>query len=468
MSLTKSIAAWAAGVKWQDVPARVQEHAKDDLRDVLSVMFAGALTTSAQIAAQYARASPGPVPLAAGGTAAPPAAAFANGVAAAALDLEDGHYRGGAIHPASVVCAAVLASAPPGASVAGVLTAQIAGFEVCLRAAATLWPRYPGDWYHCTGCTGAIGAAVAAAYLRGLDADAMFRAIVIAWQHAPMSTFALPMVKESIGWGAQTGTSAALLAESGYMQLPDGYDPPMPNVMPGTPFDREGADQDSFVTSYGTVWEAGATYFKQFAACRYIHAAASGLHAMASEHKLTSENIASIEVGTHRGAVFLAEPQPRTLEHAQYSFPHVLAAIVIDGRAGAAEISESHLDDPERAALASRVTVTHDESMDREYPARYGSRLRVTRTDGRVLEGRFLDAPGDAACPLTQMELQDKWRSTLALVVPDDVASGLLHGIGDPGRRFADVIGPVFRAMAIPATPVHTGADPQHQHSRGD
>ena len=223
MSLTKSIAAWAAGVTWQDVPTRVHEHARNDLRDVLSVMFAGTLTTSARIAAQYARASPGPVPLAAGGTAALPAAAFANGVAAAALDFEDGHYLGGAIHPASAVCAAALASAPQDATVADLLTAQIVGFEVCLRAAATLWPKYPGDWYHCAGCAGAIGAAVAAAHLRRLDADAMFRAVVIAWQHAPMSTFAIPMIKESIGWGAQTGASAALLAESGYMRLPDGY-----------------------------------------------------------------------------------------------------------------------------------------------------------------------------------------------------------------------------------------------------
>ena len=38
--------------------------------------------------------------------------------------------------------------------------------------------------------------------------------------------------------------------------------------------------------------------------------------------------------------VFLAEKRPQTLEHAQYSFPHVLAAIVLDGAAGAAEISE--------------------------------------------------------------------------------------------------------------------------------
>jgi 2-methylcitrate dehydratase PrpD len=317
MSLTRTIATWAAGVRWQDIPADVQEHAKDDLRDLLSVMFGGAATTSAQIAARYARLSPGSVPLVAGGTAALPEAAFANGVAASALDFEDGHYLGGAIHPASVVGAAALASAPSHATVADLLTAQIVGFEVGLRAASLLWSKHPEDWYHCTGAAGAIGAAVASAHLRGLDADGMYRSIVIAWQHAPMSTFAIPMLKESIGWGAQTGAAAAQLAELGYMQLPDNYDPPMPDVMPTTPFDRAGIDRDPFVTSFGTVWEAGNTYFKQFAACRYTHAAAGGLRGMVEENGLTADDIAAIEVRTHEGAVFLAEQRPQTLEHAQ-------------------------------------------------------------------------------------------------------------------------------------------------------
>jgi len=451
MSLTRSIARWAAEVSWADVPPAVQEHAIADLRDTLSVMFGGAATTSARIAADYARESPGPVPLVAGGTAALPEAAFANGVAAAALDFEDGHYAGGAIHPASVVTAAALASAPADATVEDLLLARVVGYEVCLRMAALLWSKHPEDWYHCTGCAGAVGAAVASARMRGLDADGMYRAIVIAWSHAPMSTFALPMLKESIGWGAQVGASAARLAALGYMRLPEGYQPPMPDVMPETPFDRQGVDGNDYVTSYGTVWESGNTYFKPYAACRYTHAAARGLSDMVREHGLTADTIASIEVGTHVGAVFLAEKRPQTLEHAQYSFPHVLAAIVLDGGAGAAEIAEDRLSDPDRAALADRVTVSHDVALDAEYPAHYGSRLRLTTTDGRVLEDTFLDAPGDAAAPMSGEELERKWHSTLNLVVSEMVADDFLREIGEPHLPLADVIGPVFADLSTSA-----------------
>jgi 2-methylcitrate dehydratase PrpD len=451
MSLTKSIARWAAEVSWADVPPAVQQHAIADLRDSLSVMFGAAGTTSARIAAEYARTCPGPVPLVAGGTAALPEAAFANGVAAAALDFEDGHYAGGAIHPASVVGAAALASAPADATVEDLLLARVVGYEVCLRMAALLWSKHPEDWYHCTGCAGAVGAAAASARLRGLDADGMYRAIVIAWTHAPMSTFALPMLKESIGWGAQVGASAAQLAAAGYMRLPEGYQPPMPDVMPETPFDRQGVEANDYVTSYGRVWESGNTYFKPYAACRYTHAAARGLSDMVRQHGLTADAIASIEVGTHVGAVFLAEKHPQTLEHAQYSFPHVLAAIVLDGAAGAAEISEDRLNDPARAALADRVSVVHDPALDAEYPAHYGSRLRVTTSDGRVLEDTFLDAPGDAALPMSAAELDHKWRSTLNLVVSEKVADDLLREMGEPSRRLAEVIGPVFADLSSSA-----------------
>jgi 2-methylcitrate dehydratase PrpD len=258
-------------------------------------------------------------------------------------------------------------------------------------------------------------------------------------------------VKESIGWGAQVGASAAHLAAAGYMRLPQGYQPPMPDVMPETPFDRHGVDGNDYVMSFGAVWESGNTYFKPYAACRYTHAAARGLSDLVREHGLTADAIASIEVGTHVGAVFLAEKRPQTLEHAQYSFPHVLAAIVLDGAAGAVEISEDRLGDPERTALADRVTVTHDEALDAEYPAHYGSRLRVTTTDGRVLEGVFLDAPGDAALPMSAAELELKWRSTLNLVVSEKVTDDLLRQIGEPHRPLADVIGPVFANLSSSA-----------------
>jgi hypothetical protein len=52
---------------------------------------------------------------------------------------------------------------------------------------------------------------------------------------------------------------------------------------------------------------------------------------------------------------------------------------------------------------------------------------------------------------MTADELDRKWRSTLNLVVPDNVADDLLREIGDPRRSLTDVLGPVFAALSTSA-----------------
>ncbi|WP_164737879.1 MmgE/PrpD family protein [Streptomyces luteoverticillatus] len=361
---SRRVGSWASHLRWHDLPEPVRDRAADALRDTVAVMFGGAGTTAARLGAAYARTGPGGVPLAAGGSAAPDRAAFANATAATALDFEDGHYLGGGIHPGSIVVAAGLAAAPAGTTVRDFLTAQVAGYEVGLRAGALLWPRHSGDWYHCTGTAGSLGAAATAARLRGLDGEAVTRALVLAWQHAPMATFALPMAKESIGWGASVGVAAAELARAGYLALPAGYTPPAPPGFAATPFDVPGAEKNEIVASLGEEFEAGRTYFKAYACCRYIHAAAHGLGTLMDRLGIGAGEIEEIEVRTHAGALFLSEQDPRTLEHAQYSFPHVLAAVALEGAAGARQINEDRLGDPSRAALARRVRVTHAPDLD--------------------------------------------------------------------------------------------------------
>ncbi len=415
-------------------------------------MFGGAVTTAAGIAAGYARTSPGDVPLAAGGFAEPTKAAFANATAATALDFEDGHYLGGGIHPGSVVIAAGLASAPAGTTVRDFVAAQVAGYEVGLRAGALLWPQHPGDWYHCTGTAGSLGAAAAAARLRGLDAEATTRAIILAWQHAPMATFALPMAKESIGWGAAAGVTAAELAQAGFLRTPDGYEPPALPGFAATPFDVPGAEDNEFVTSFGKVFESGRTYFKRYACCRYIHAAAHGLGVLMDQLGVNAEQLAEIEVQTHQGALFLTESDPRTLDHAQYSFPHVLAAVAWDGAAGARQISEAYLGDPRRTELARRVELVHAPELDDVPPAAYPSRVRIRTFDGREASELFTAAPGDLEFPLTAAQLRSKWLETMSLAMSAEVAGPVLDGLGDPERELAEVLAPAWKAVAAPAT----------------
>ncbi|WP_183407791.1 MmgE/PrpD family protein [Nocardioides marmoriginsengisoli] len=440
-----TITTWAAGLSYEDLPAEVRERAAFALSDTIATMVGGAPTESAAIALDYAAVAAGPAPLVTRGTSTTPAsAAFANGVAASALDFDDGHYLAGAIHPGSVVVPGMLAVADGSTTVAQALVAQVVGYEIGLRAAALLWPKHDGDHYHATGCAGAIGSAAAAAKLLGLDADGIARAIKIAWVHAPMSTFNTPMVKESIGWGASTGVAAAELARAGWMKVPAGYAIPSNEVLPPSPFHQPGAAEDPFVTSIGTTYEVMNTYFKSFGACRYTHAAGAGFAELLAEHGLKADDIASVRVGTHQAATFLDEVAPQTIETAQYSFPLVLGALALWGEVGAPEMAASSLDDPERLAFAAKVRLEHDADLDQHYPARYPSRVEVTTTDGRSVSGVYLDAPGDPGSSFGPDEMKAKWIRLLTPALGESGTASVLAGIADPTASLTSVLGPVW------------------------
>jgi len=441
MPALDTIAAFVAGLTADAIPGPAKVRAALALRDTIGTMVGGTQTSAARIASDVARRDHGDSALVGGGVASSGMAAFANGVAASALDFDDGHYRGGAIHPSSVLVATLLASAPPGATLDALLTAQVAGLEVAVRAASLLWPKHPDDDYHCTGTGAALGAAAAAAKLRGLDTDGIARAIAIAWAHAPMAAFQWPMLKESIGWSAATATTAVRLAEAGFMSFAGERRPPAPDVFPPTPFDRAKAMDDPFVDTWGTVFETANTYFKPFAACRYTHAAAGGLRDFMRTNSLAADDIRSIEVGTHRAAVFLDETRPPSLEHAQYSFPFVLAAIACHGAAGAGEISEDRLDDPAMLDFCDRVSVSHAADLDALYPAHYPAVLRITGNDGSRCDLMCEIAPGDSEAPMTSDELHDKFLGLVTLVLGEDESRDLATDLVAPSGAVADLVG---------------------------
>lgn len=446
--ILETISTWAAELSWAALPEDVESRATDALRDTIATTVGGANTDAALIARQFAVRAGGDAPLVLGGGSTTPAhAAFANGVAASALDFDDGHYLAGAIHPGSVVIPAVLAVADRSTTVQDALVAQAVGYEVGLRAAHLLWPKHDQDHYHATGCAGAIGAAAAAAKLLGLDADGIARAIKISWAHAPMSTFGTPMVKESIGWGAMTGVAAAELAAAGFMKLPEGYVLEVNAVMPPTPFHQPGAAEDPFITSIGTKYELLNTYFKSYGACRYTHAAGAGFLELMAENSLKSDDIVSIRVGTHHSATFLDEVAPKTIETAQYSFPIVMASLALWGAAGAAEMDKSRLDDPERLEFAGKVELAYDADLDQYYPQRYPSRVDIV-TEGGSYSGVFLDAPGDPGTSFGAAMMRSKWEDLLVPRLGDQGATAVLDGLRDPSAALMETLAPVW---AVPA-----------------
>jgi 2-methylcitrate dehydratase PrpD len=441
--LLAEISGWASSLHWSDVPDDVGQRATWALSDTVSTMVGGASQRSAAIAREVAAVRGGSSPVVGSSLRADPGyAAFANAVAASALDYDDGHFAGGAIHPGCVIIPAVLATSNARTTVEQALLAQVVGYEIGLRVGFLLWRRSDTDLYHSTGTAGAVGAAAASAKLRGADAAQLSRAITTSWFHAPLSTFGMPMVKESAGWGSMTGTVAAELAATGFMSAPAGYAVAPNDIHPPSPFHLARA-ADPFVTSFGSVFEAGRTYFKFFAACLYTHAALRGLRLLLRDHVVASSEIRSIEVRTHYAAVFLNDPRPLTIEDAQYSFPFVLATLVLHGEVGSRQMTEAALSDDARLDLAARVTVSHDSDLDRYYPECYPSRVTV-HTDRGTFSGLFLDASSELGGPLRERELLRKWHGLLDDPLGEETADRLLRELAVPDARIQDALASVF------------------------
>ncbi len=247
------------------------------------------------------------------------------------------------------------------------------------------------------------------------------------------------MVKESIGWSAATAVFAADLAQAGFMAMPPGSASAMDATFLPTPFHRPGAMDDPFVASLGATFEAANTYLKPYAACRYTHTALRSLEELRAAHQLTAENVARIDVFTPEPSMNLSDQRPASLDHAQYSFPFVLAAMLQTGRAGAREISDAVLHDPVHLDLAAKVSVTHDPALDPHYPAHYPTRIVVTTTDGTVYERTRLVAPGDEADPMSTYDLSDKFVRLAEPVHGSDVAGRLAGKLLDPGTEDLDI-----------------------------
>jgi 2-methylcitrate dehydratase PrpD len=423
------VASWVSHLEWAHLPEEVRDRAAVTLTNDVGALLGGLPTPASRIAADWARSEgTGAGRLVGADVRVPPAAAaFANGVAGSTLDYDGGHYLGGGIHPGPAVVGSLL-TLLDARTYGGdeVLVALTAGYEVAIRLGYLLWPEDRSGQAHTSGTAVAVGAAVAVAKLFRLSQREIQRAIEIAWAHAPIAALQFPMVKESLGWSAATGLSAARLAGAGFKSQPEDAIEFGTDLHPPTPFDRP-SEPDPFVGGLGERWCLLDVYFKPYAACRYTHAAADAAIALREASHIAPDEIKKVTVFTHENALFLSEQIPATDDTAQYSFPWVVASALCDGRVGAEHIDPLRLSDPRLLDLASRVEVVHDRSLDGGFPDSYPARVEVTNRGGSVLVEERRGAHGDPRDPMSQAELDDKFERLAARVLgPAEVQA--LHG----------------------------------------
>jgi 2-methylcitrate dehydratase PrpD len=222
MEVTQALAAFAAGLKFDDLPAKVREHCKLMLLDALACALAGHRGEEThQVAALAAALAQSQEASVIGGDRLSLAGAtLFNGYLITAVTMCDVHRPTLTHITPEVIPPALLIGERDGLSGRDLIAAIAAGSEVMTRIGIGLDPAvFRAKGWHGPGVLGPFGAAAAIGRLLRFDSDTMARAFGLAGSQAA-GTFAAwgtPTVKFHQCRGALSGLLAALLAEQGFV-----------------------------------------------------------------------------------------------------------------------------------------------------------------------------------------------------------------------------------------------------------
>ena len=406
---TQALAAFAAGLTFDTIPADVIRRTEDLFLDWFASALAGKGARPVEAIAGFIEAM-GP---AEGASeilihrvgSSPLVAAIANAAASHVAEQDDVH-NGSVFHPATVVFPPALAVAQSlRKSGRELLTACVAGYEVGIRIGEFLG-RSHYKIFHTTGTAGTFAAAAAVGNLLGLNATQMRHAFGSAGtQSAGLWEFlrdAADSKQLHTAHAAGAGLTAAYLAKEGFTgakRILDGQQ----GLAAAMSTD---ADAAKLADGLGTRWTVSETSFKFHAACRHTHPAADALLQVVNEHHLTATDLQSVTALVHQAAIDVLGPvvDPQTVHQAKFSMGTVLGLVSVFGRAGLNEFDVSYRD----GAVHDKVTMRLDDEVNAAYPARWIGKVIVETTNGDRFEAKVLEPKGDPGNTLSRAELEAK------------------------------------------------------------
>ncbi|MCE1235858.1 MAG: MmgE/PrpD family protein [Hyphomicrobiales bacterium] len=449
------LAAFSAGLRFEDLPDAVVAKTQVHLLDTLGAALAG--TRSREFALVAGVIEPRPTGSARiwglGRAASAREAALVNGVAAHVFELDD---TGGCDHSGAVVVPAVFAAAE-GRMVSGrdLLAAIVVGYEVGRRLleASGGYDRHNGAGWHSTGTCGAVGAAAAVARLWGLDAAETAHAMTIATSFASgLWAFihdGAQTKKIHAGRAAEGGVLAAELARAGLTGPSRVFD----EVWGGffRSFDHAEGDVSRFTADLGDVFKIMRVSLKPYAACRGVHSAIDAVGDVLADTGRAGAEITWIGV---KASPFLVDmcgkPDVEPLAAAQMSLPLAVALRIVHGEAGLSSYAEAKRRDPRVRALLDAIDV----SVDPTQAALDEPALTIRFADGATFERMVPRASGSPERPMPSTAIEAKFAELAGLALPADGVAEVARLVADL-PRLADVA-PLAARLAVgnpPAEP---------------
>jgi 2-methylcitrate dehydratase PrpD len=420
LSLSQRLAGFIVDTSSHAIPAPVIHKAKRHILDTLGASLGGATAQEARSArAVMTGVGHGNVP--AWGTSqtfGARDAAFVNGVAAHALELDD---AGGCDHSGAVVLPAAFAAlACTERPVSGreFLTTIVLGYDVGRRVleACGGYSPHNGHGWHSTMTCGVFGAAAASARLLGLDAAhtaaalghaASFSGGLWGFIHDASQT-----KRMHTGRAAEGGLLAALLARqevSGPTQI-------FEDVWGGffNAFAPDTQQPDALLAELGETWKLMRCSIKPHAACRSTHAAVDATLDLLQGSAADLDKLLGVRVSLSAFVNKMCGGRDlHNLASAQMSLPYAIATVLVNGHAGIGAYLDAQRRDERIAAVMERITLEVDPAMsDLDEPV-----ITLAMTDAEPRSQQVHVPLGDPRNPVSDADLVAKYRALAGMTL---------------------------------------------------
>ena len=437
-SAAQTLAGFAAGLAFEDIPAPVLDRAKLLILDALGCGLGSNAYdfADASLAGAIALGGEGRCSVIGRAVLLPLRdAAMINGMLIHGLDFDDTHLAS-IVHPtAACLPTALTMGEALGVDGRAMLVAYAAGMETAIRVGAAARGGFHHTGFHATGIVAHFSASVVAGRLLGLPAAAITAAQGIA---ASTASGVQVFLEEGAwtkrlhpGWAAVAGITAATLAQNGFKAPTRPYEGRFGLFDTHLQHPAAPIDVGAELVSLGTVWELAETAMKPYPVCHFIHGCADAAIELHAE--IGGAAIERAEALLPRDTMpIVAEPHAAKIRPAndyegKFSAQFVVATCLLRGAFGLADLMPDALADPEVLDLAARVTCAAD--PDSAFPAAFSGGVRLQLRDGRTLFRHVRVNSGAGARALDEAAVSKKFFGSAALTVPRDQAERIRDAV---------------------------------------
>ena len=418
--LTESITSFLRGDALHHPPAKALETARDGFTDCIGVMLAGANEDVTRNLREHVTTTGGePVArILLGAQRATVAQATLIGVGAAhALDFDDYAYSN---HVSALLVPAILAEAERTRCTGlEMVKAYLAGFEVWGAVMKREPDHLHSKGWHPTGTFGPIGVAAALSHLRGLDGQEVRNALGLAAANGGgvMDNFGTQAKSYQGARAAEAGVESVELALAGVDAGSDAIDGTGGLLAALSPYGN--VDLESNADWLGVDWIAAADSLN-IKMHPTVGASQRGIDAAIQLHRDTSPETDSIREVivrvSEKHAAVMRFHTPGTALEAKFSIEFGVAAGLIVGRVGLAELTDAFVQRDDVQRLIGRIHVEVGPDDDPDYPVgAYADTVAYRYGEGDWVESepvrRFR---GHGQNPMTEDELQQKFMDCVA------------------------------------------------------